>query len=345
MISDLAVSLRRLVRRLISIPFNREEGGADLYAVEDDIRHAYRLLLGREPDPEGFGTYKKKIAKNRILASDLADFFLGSEEFAIRHSEPVRGVDLEGYVLFVKRSDLDVGKPLVSGVGYEPNVSLALRQVLCDGQVFVDIGANVGYYTALAATLVGERGRVVAVEPLDKNLQLIFKTVLKNKFDNISVVPFAASDKSGILSISTMPGSSNGEIVLGSKSSVEQSLHALSVRLDDVILGLTRLDAVKVDVEGHELHALRGFDNNIEKFRPLIFSEFHPKCMRELSHISPEDYYSHLVGYGGAIDVLNIDGGRTRCNTFAELMKAWVMTGELLDVGDEAHLDLLVTLH
>ena len=54
-------------------------------ATPDDVRHAYELLLGREPDPEGFALYSRMIHSGNLSIADLASIFIGSQEFAARH--------------------------------------------------------------------------------------------------------------------------------------------------------------------------------------------------------------------------------------------------------------------
>ena len=74
----------------------------DLVAVEDDIRHAYRLLLGREPERGGFDRYKKIIASGEMTATELADSFLGSMEFASKHGHAPVEVAIDGFSMFVE---------------------------------------------------------------------------------------------------------------------------------------------------------------------------------------------------------------------------------------------------
>jgi len=339
--------LKDLMRRLVQASGRSDRNGwapaARPLANLDDLRAAYRLLLGREPDEEGFATYAKRIRQERIAATDLADLFLGSNEYASLHSLPLREVDFGTYTLVIRDSDSDVGKVVASGNPYEPNVTAALRETLRAGATFADIGANIGYYTAMAADRVGRNGRVVAVEPMDKNLQLILATIRKNGFSHVVVLPYAASDRDMIVAMSSAPGSSNGEIVLDAGSGARApSLHAMARRLDDIVPPLDRLDVVKIDIEGHELHAWRGFERTLSRFRPVVFTEFHPKCMRELSGVDPRDYYATLSGYAGRIEILAHDGARRTCASFDALMAAWRDAGEALDVGDGAHLDLLV---
>lgn len=76
----------------------------------------------------------------------------------------------------------------------EPEQTAALTNKLSDGQVLFDIGANVGYYTILGARLVGNRGKVIAVEPVIRNLVYLYQHIILNKANNVSIVSAAYSD-------------------------------------------------------------------------------------------------------------------------------------------------------
>jgi len=69
-------------------------------------------------------------------------------------------------------SDHDVGRSLIHAQRYEPHVTAVVRKLVRPGHTFLDLGANIGYFTLLAASLVGESGKVISVEPNLENLRL-----------------------------------------------------------------------------------------------------------------------------------------------------------------------------
>lgn len=188
---------------------------AGLKATVEDVRHAYRLLLGREPDEEGAQTFHRMIAERAPSPPDLARHFLGSQEFVALESIALAEVELGDFIMVVRSDDEAVGQAIRDTRQWEPHVTSELRSRLHEGAAFLDVGANIGYFTALAARLVGPSGRVVAIEPMDKNLQLIYATVERNGFSHVRMEPFAASDGAGIVCMGTHGSSSNGEIVRG----------------------------------------------------------------------------------------------------------------------------------
>src|SRR5437870_4121888 len=103
------------------------------------------------------------------------------------------------------RLDLDASKPhhrtilaeMHAGRAYEPDVSGALSRILSADDVFVDVGANVGFFTLLASLLVGANGRVVSFEAASTALAELRGHIALNQLANVTVVPKAASDEVG----------------------------------------------------------------------------------------------------------------------------------------------------
>jgi FkbM family methyltransferase len=312
-------------------------------ATLDDVHYAYRLLLGRAPDAAGLETYSRLVRDHPLQPHELAEHFLGSNEFRARYNSGLVEVALDGFVVTVRADDTDIGRTVAQSRQWEAHVVAALREHLHAGGRFLDVGANIGYFTALAAHLVGASGRVVAVEPMDKNLQLIYATIAHNDFTQVQVQPFAASDAPGIVCMGTHGGSSNGEIVREWKRG-DRPLYAQTRRLDDLLADEARFDVVKFDIEGHELHAWRGFARTLARDRPVVLTEFHPKCLRDNAQVDPHDYAATLLAYG-AVTVLHFDGRRSACRDGEALMRLWAREDAALNTDGAAHLDLLVEPH
>lgn len=311
-------------------------GRADI----QDVHYAYRLLLGRSPDALGLETYANLVRDQVLTPFELAEQFLGSNEFRSRYSSGLLEIDLGSHVLMVRADDTDVGRAVANTKQWEPHVAAVLQKYLQPGGRFLDVGANIGYFTAWAAHRVGSAGRVVSVEPMDKNLQLIYATVARNGFTQVRIEPFAASDAAGVVCMGTHPGTSNGEI-LREGSHGGPLLYAQTRRLDDQLADEARFDVVKFDIEGHELHAWRGFSRRLQRERPIVLTEFHPRCLRQNARVDPEAYGAILLEYGG-LTVLHFDGKQSPCADTDALMRLWAREDEVLGTDGGAHLDLLV---
>lgn len=321
--------------------FQRRQTMHPLDATPEDVRHAYRLLLGREPDPEGMETHWRLAREQNLSADALAELFLASDEFRSKQSDyEVVRVAFPGYTLFVSAVDPEISRTIRTGHAYEPYVESALRELLVPGATFVDVGANIGYFTALGAHLVGPSGRVVAWEPVDRNVQLIYATAWENGFENVTVFPFAAASESKLVAMAAQGLSSNAGVIDRGMGQLRTKIVAQAQRLDDCLSGLERLDVIKFDVEGYELHAWRGAERLIAKHKPNVLTEFHPKCLRENGCVDPAEYLKALLDYSSCVEVLHRVRPRVACADVESVIREWRIAGDDLGMGDLMHLDL-----
>ncbi len=311
------------------------------FASEADVRSAYRLLLGRAPDAEGLEHHRRMLAGRPMLVEELVRTFLGSGEFAARTGSLPIEVRLDGFSIFVRPEDRHIGAGIHVTGKYEPHVTAAVREFLRPGAVFVDVGANIGFFTNLAAHLVGPSGQVVAVEPMDKNLQLIYRALEVNHFEHVRVHACAASDREQIVAVATGTGTSNGQVIAASRAD-PSVMRSQTRRLDDLIANLDRIDLVKFDIEGYELFAWRGFRESLRRHRPVVLTEFHPWCMRTHVAIEPRDYLDELFSFADHLHVLAPDSTRTTCANADAVMRQWELADKVARSDGTHHLDLLV---
>jgi len=249
-------------------------------------------------------------------------------------------IALDGYVVYARADDVGIGQVIAAGIDYEPHVVPAFLEHLREGGCVLDIGANIGYFAMLAAHRVGPAGRVIAVEPVDKNVQLLCRAIVHNGFTNVEILPFAASDQPGILAVETHALTSNAEMHSGAARD-QAGGFAIAKPLDPWLASLARLDVVKIDVEGFEPLALRGMDAALRRHRPAIFSEFHPQALRRNGRVEPEAYLARLFEHSPVLQVLGRDGSRRRWRSADEVMHDWQQSNEAVGMDGLMHLDLL----
>ena len=314
-------------------------------ATNDDIRFAYRLLLGREPDENGFQTHKNMMSATQLSVSDVAAIFLDSAEFHAQQasrSEWVK-IELDGYSMFASASDTGIGRSILQYGIWERHVSSKLKRILRPSMTFVDIGANIGYFTAMAAHAVGPSGRVVAVEPMEKNVQLIYATCMQNNFSHVDVLQCGASDRHAFVPLDTGAGTSNGSLRYVEDENVLPKFIAQTFALDDLLSNIESVDVIKMDIEGFEPHAWKGFEKTITRCKPAILTEFHPKCLAENGKYDPIRYLETLFSYGGSLTILEPNGGgETIVNNPADVMDAWRQHDCKVGENGGAHLDIYV---
>ena len=179
---------------------------------------------------------------------------------------------------------------------YERGLVKTLKSFLKPGMVFVDLGANIGYFSAIAAALVGNEGRVFAFEPSPALYARLRRNL--SPFERAVVCEFAASDTNGPVPLYLHPRES-GWASLFPDHDARIGTRVDSIRLDDWVqeVGLDRLDFIKLDIEGSEYAALLGAQPLLRRFRPVIFAELNSVCLAR-SQRTPEEVLRLLSDAG-----------------------------------------------
>jgi len=145
--------------------------------------------------------------------------------------------------------------------------------------VFMDIGANIGLYTLFAASLVDNNGIVVAIEPSERDMKRLRANVELNKGQVIRLRQTAISNSSGERELLIAEEEHSGQNTFGAFAYADvQNQCKRRVKtetLDEVVKkeALTRIDVIKMDVEGHEFFALQGAKETLCNFRPTLIVE------------------------------------------------------------------------
>jgi FkbM family methyltransferase len=193
----------------------------------------------------------------------------------------------------------------------------AMKRLLKPGGVFVDVGANIGYLSAVAAGIVGKQGQVHCFEPVPTYFERLERLVELNPGHSITINSEAAGEAPGNCTIYVTREPGQNTMVPAYKSGPEiiSTLNVPVVRLDSYFAErkINRISLVKIDAEGFELPVLRGLQHFLEgsKQRPAIICEIAPRAYalmgRTISELS--DY---MAAYGYAAYDL-IDGKTPIC--------------------------------
>lgn len=163
---------------------------------------------------------------------------------------------------------------------FEYEIRQQFRTLLQRGHTVLDVGANVGYYSALASKLVTRDGHVYAVEPNPMMLPRLRSTIELNQLKNVEVLAVAAGNTTGRATLFLPTGHSHGEASLREQNWTAASAVDVDLMPLDSALRLDRLDLVKIDVEGAELSVLQGAVRLLRQYRPAIIVEIVPPFVR-----------------------------------------------------------------
>jgi len=154
---------------------------------------------------------------------------------------------------------------------WEPNNSALISSILKPGDVFVDVGANIGYYSLLAAERVGPSGSVLAIEPSPATFEQLSANASANGTSNIRLLNVAASDVRGELLLyggTKWNRGATSTIVHGPEQTPEARVPAAP--LDELMLPyeMERAALIKIDIEGGELQVLRRILATLNRYAP-----------------------------------------------------------------------------
>jgi len=178
---------------------------------------------------------------------------------------------------------------------YEKELGELLKKMLRSNDVFIDIGANIGYFSLLSAT-ISPSVKVISFEPVQELFQKMNENFSINDSKNIVAVNAAVGEmkeqRQLYLSAPDNLGMSSfhqPENYSGRKEKVEV------ISIDDWFntSGLTKIDLIKIDTEGSELAVLKGMKDVLEKQRPVLIVEINPETLSSFD-LKPVDIYNYL---------------------------------------------------
>lgn len=168
------------------------------------------------------------------------------------------------------------GKTYFEGGG-EPEVQEALQQHLRQGMTFYDIGANIGFFSLLAARQVGREGRVVAFEADPEIAARLREHVTRNAFGWIAVEEKAVWSEQGTVYFARIDPATSPDRGLGHVASANagDTIQVNAVSLDEFTKTQPPPDFLKCDVEGAEVEVFRGAQRLLREKRPGVICEMH----------------------------------------------------------------------
>jgi hypothetical protein len=104
-------------------------------------------------------------------------------------------IQVQGSKMYVNPQDSGIGVRLLKSKVHEPNLTGLFKQAMEEGMVVVDVGAHIGYYTLIAAKLVGTKGKVYAFEPEPSNYRLLVRNIYENRYENVVAIPKAVASR------------------------------------------------------------------------------------------------------------------------------------------------------
>jgi FkbM family methyltransferase len=195
--------------------------------------------------------------------------FLGYNYFAKRLNRQFTGKTYFGADILCDPRDF-IQRMIFSFGFWEPHISSYVESALRPGDVFVDIGANVGYYSLLASKRVGSEGTVIAIEAAPATFILLQNNLKLNRCENVLAMNIAASDRHGQMDL--FAGESLAATTTIASRGLKFCATIACAPLSDIIPAslAERVRLIKIDIEGGEIPVMNNLLSNLDRFDPEV---------------------------------------------------------------------------
>lgn len=186
--------------------------------------------------------------------------------------------------------------------GFEENELNFMKKYLRNGDVFIDIGSNIGLYSLIASSFIGKEGSIYAIEPTPETFSRLKKNIALNNFKNINTLNFGLSNSENVVDFNT---SNDGYDAWNSLAKLDQLKKGAKIKINvktlDSVLdknSITKVDLVKLDVEGWEKYVLEGASNLLNHADPPVFMVEFTESNAFVAGYYLGELYDYMTSYG-----------------------------------------------
>lgn len=265
----------------------------------------------------------------------LMKLFSG-DDHAVRYT-------LHGFSVLVNVNDWTVGRSILMKGTYETNVTHAIAQFITPEVRFLDVGANLGWFSLFVASQAPQ-AQVYSFEPDRRIFDLLTVNIALNGFgERVHAHHMAVSDSDGELIITDLGFADNygARFTHSDRALLEEWVSSdqvewgmvQAVAIDSLLPDLD-FDLVKIDIEGFEPLAVRGMTQMLERCKPVIACEFAPTNMEVFGKVDPQDFLKDFVARGYTLHIIQEDGSLLDCGTDTAKVMLYLdeITGHHIDL-------------
>ena len=249
------------------------------------------------------------------------------------------GCDIKMHI-HAERDDIGVSKYISENKVWEPFETSVFFEILQSKSFFIDVGANLGYYSLIAAKYFGNKGVVISLEPEQNNFLLLQKNVLLNGLSNVKAFNVACSDTIGHAVIKKSVNNFGDHRVM-SEHEAQSSDCIETTTVDELIIKEDKIpDLIKIDTQGSELSILHGMSHLLENLTidTVIILEYWPHGICDRGQ-SPESLLDYLKQFDLDILVMYEETNTiSHCNL--EDINRWTKT--ILKPESEHYINLIL---
>jgi FkbM family methyltransferase len=217
-------------------------------------------------------------------------------------------VTLESFKLALHQHDTIISESIRQNKIWAQSETRLFRELIKPGMTVIDVGANIGYFSLLASTLVGPDGRVHAFEPDPVNFGLLRKSVRLNHASNIKLVQAALSSSDDPIQLFLNSDNKGDHRIWEPNGEFRTKITVRAMTLDQYLNETaTAADFIKIDVQGAEGQVLEGMEETLAQAPPTyLILEFWPEALRKCQ-TDPKQLIQQIADAGFTIRVIADD--------------------------------------
>ncbi|AJM91249.1 FkbM family methyltransferase [Nitrosopumilus piranensis] len=238
----------------------------------------------------------KKVLKNELSTKGIMMY---DDTFCYKK--------IDNQIIHFNFNDKNYLEPFSNNELYEPGTTNFLKKILKKGMNVINIGANIGYFTLLAARQIGPEGKVFAFEPFPKTVELLKKNIDSNGFQNVQIITLAVSDRKEN-SFLALKSDSGHNFVTPAPPNEYDYLEIITTTIDDYFDESAQIDFIIMDAEGYESRIFDGMKKSLEKNAPIqILTEYNPHTLK-IAGTSGSEFLEKLEKLDFNIQIIDADG-------------------------------------
>ncbi|MDB6124159.1 MAG: methyltransferase FkbM family [Pedosphaera sp.] len=206
---------------------------------------------------------------------------------------------------------------------YETWDTLFLESIVQPGWIMFDVGVNIGWHSLMASKKIGSNGKIFAFDISPDEMKKLKRNIELNQLACIEPILLAMSDRPGKVSISETRDSGRTSLAVGGQRGKE--IEATSLDHFVTQRNISRLDIIKVNIEGAEVKFLSGGRQTLKQFQPIIVMEFNPGALKVFGHdvqapadlLKDHGYQLFKAHRHGLIPLMHLPTGKEYLNVIA----------------------------
>lgn len=224
--------------------------------------------------------------------------------FKLRSKDGLFLKEIHGNKMYLDPSDIGLSKELLLSGTREELQTKIIKEMVKKGMVVLEIGANLGYYALIEASIIGKEGKIYAIEPVPRNFEILNKNIDINGYrDTVDTFCVAASSQCGT-SVIKLTEESNRNTMLHDSNIMSDwmrnhvieekmvgDLEVNTITIDEFLKDKEKIDMLRMDIEGYEVEAFKGMSDTLKNVDSLIIAlEVHPQLFK-----NPQDTIGKLM--------------------------------------------------